>query len=417
MHVRNKGIIGTLLGLYFILIMGTYISRSMHRTVAQLPRDADELAWFYHTQFFELFTQHNTTDPSWQSLEAYDHPPVSKYMYGAYLQLRAPQYARDRIAFLTTFGSWYDGNIDVFPYDHPAFVSYVRYMRELNVLFALAIFMLAGFLMWRLTGSMVLSFAFASWLGTIASFQLILIRAVSDAQYLFFLVGAWGFFAVYLKKSHNGFLVLSAAFGALSFSSKLLGGVYFFIVPLFLLLELYLRKAQRTTVMRAFILVCLVGAGIWILMNPTLYPAPVSNSIKYLTMRESIVYYQMQELHNMPDILSTPLQRIQYISCTFFHTPFHLPCKDWGITPYWYINIPFFLAGLYTLIKDAYKRRSRLALFFLTALITMAMLTIGMLQFAWERYLIAHQIIFSLITFLGVYTACRMLVTHTVRKV
>ncbi|MBI5019610.1 hypothetical protein HZB58_05055 [Candidatus Gottesmanbacteria bacterium] len=391
------------------LFIGVQIHTSLRHRIITLPRDADELAWFYHADFFRLLVQGNISDPYWQSLEAYDHPPLTKYIYGAYLQITSPQFTHDRTQFRRTYGSWYDGNIDIFPYDHPAFMQYVHNMRELNIVFALATLTVAALLLWHLTGNILLSLGFAGWLGHIGSLQVILIRAVSDVQYLLFFLCALLAFVLYLKKQHTWLLILSSALGALSFSSKLIGGIYFLIVPVFFLLETCIRKKQATQNFISVLIVMFVGGLLWVVLNPTLYPSPITNSLYYLKMRDSILLYQTHEPHNSPAILVSVSQRMGYLSCTFFHTPFHKPCADWYLFPLWYVNAALFLLGVYTLAIRTIKQKNRVALFALTALVVIIILSAWKLQFAWERYLVTHLSIVSAVTFLGIHAVFRTL--------
>lgn len=412
MRVFTSKILRQLIWITIALFIGIQVITSLWHRVTTMPRDADELAWFYHTDFFGLLVQGKISDPHWQSLEAYDHPPAAKYIYGAYLQIRSPHYTRDRAEFRRIYGSWYDGNIDVFPYDHPAFMNHVYHMRTLNVVFALATLIVAALLLWHITGNILLALGFAAWLGNIYSFQSILIRAVSDVQYLLFFLGALLAFAVYLKRPRTWLLALSSALGALSFSSKLIGGMYFLIVPVFLFLEACIRRKLVVQNAVAFLIVVFVGGFLWVTLNPTLYPNPIANSLYYLRMRDSIVAYQTHEPHNSPDILSSVSQRVGYLSCTFFHTPFYKPCMNWHLFSQWYINASLFLLGLYTLIINTVKQKNRIALFVLTSLVIIIILSAWKLQFAWERYLITHLAIFSAITFLGIHTAIHYLISR-----
>lgn len=401
MHLRLNKKLYTSIGIITAVLLALYLIFPLRNQAAALPHDVDEIAWFYHTVFYDHLIQGNINDPAWQSLEAYDHPPLSKYLYGGYLQLVSPGFARDRNALRAEFGSWYDGHLDLFPMDSPVFTTHVDHMRRLNIGFSVAAIAAVAILVWFMTKSLLLSLGLTLWLGSLPTFTAIMIRAVSDAHYLFFLAAAFAVFVLYLSKRRLAFLGISVILGALSFSSKLFGGMYFIIIPVFLILETFLGKIDLKHRVLTLIAMYVLGAGVWFILNPTLYPRPIHNSLWYMDMRSSIVSYQMNEPHNMPDILPTAVDRLNLLGCTFFRYKPNSSCTNWNMFPLWPLNVLIFMAGLYELVRRVVIKRNSTALFFLTYLVVLILLTEWKLQFAWTRYLLPHLIIFSLIQCLG----------------
>ena len=54
--------------------------------------DADEVAWIFAGYYFNLyFLRFDLFHPDWNDYEAFDHPPLAKYIVGGSLYLRGYQ--------------------------------------------------------------------------------------------------------------------------------------------------------------------------------------------------------------------------------------------------------------------------------------------------------------------------------------
>lgn len=246
---------------WFVVItficLGIFVSNQVHK----MPFHPDEVSWFYHTEFFKvLFIDHDITSPKWQSYESYDHPQLSKYIYGVVL------YAYDRTIFIkrdfleTKWGRWsfYFNN----DFSYSEFEKYIYVMRYVQVLFVLGTVLILSKILIVLTKNYLLSILLPITLVYNDIFLSTMLRATSDAHMIFFVYLA---FYLFIQKKQQ--IQVLAVFVALAISAKLTGLISIFFIP-------------KKTALFFFIL-----CAIWYIQNPALYINPIQNSWSYIDFR------------------------------------------------------------------------------------------------------------------------------------
>lgn len=382
------------IGLYILLTL--HLITVIHTYSSKNPLDADEISWFYHTHYFDLIKKGKFFDPSWQSLDAYDHPPLSKYIYGFYLNLYFGNVDSKRNELRETYGSW--SEVDFSTVDmNQTFAPFISRMRETSSASVVLLVLILSLYAFYLTKNIGIALLYGLWMGHHDAFLNEMLRAVSDSHYLLLLSLSFAVFLLYLKERKNMLLVASSILGALSFSSKLTGVLYFFIIPVYLCIETLFRKINSTLLLTSLFIVGLTGAYTWFVLNPTLYPSPVYNTYWFFLMRKSIMEFQMNEAYHLPDLLLTVQDKTAALWCTLFHFSSSGNCFNWNITTSVYANVIVFASGCGLLIRRIVVHKDRAALFTFISMCLTVFFIMWHMSLNWGRYYLPIFILFSVI--------------------
>lgn len=285
----------------FIIVVCIFVGVvwNIERKIQQISLHTDEISWFFHIDAFEqLFIKKDITSEFWQSYESYDHPPLVKYIYGAYAWGRDPRVFEKRDILEKKWGRW-----EI--YSNPAttkegfvdFGPHIRRMREINLL--------------ALFGALVGFFLLLTHLGGVSPFIALLgtlilaynplylqemTHATSDAYMISFFVWAIVFYTISFQRKSIGFMYVSFVLAAYSVASKLTGGIAIVAMLSYEVVRLMLAEERRKNIfVRMVLLVCVI-VGLWIIVNPTLYRAPLQNSVHYATFRigqtQRLIYFE-----------------------------------------------------------------------------------------------------------------------------
>lgn len=390
------------------IILTIYCIYTAYPYIRSLPYESDEISWFYHTKFYDLLTQGKIFEPYWHSLDAYDHPPLSKYVYGLYLRLHFGDYAAIRENLKTMYGEW--SSVDIAGTDMPhTFGPFIITMRSLTALITVFCILLLSGLTLILTGNIFVAVIHALLLVHNGVFMTTMIRAVSDSHYIFLLTVSFMLFGMYCINRKYKILGVSAILGALSMSSKLTGVLYFLIVPAYLCIEAMLHRIQTKQLYMSLGIVIFSGTVTWFIVNPTLYPSPVYNSYWYFVMRQSIMDFQKFQEHNIPDVLRTIPQRSLALTCTLFNFASTKKCGNLNLTQFPLINYAFTVAGFISLTKQALRKKKNQMRFFLFLLAGTVITVVSQLTFNWTRYFLPVFILFSVLFHIGLANLLRLM--------
>lgn len=365
-----------------------------------VPYNPDEISWFFHTESFdELFIHHNTNKIFWESYESFDHPPVSKYIFGAYLYSK--NYT-DKDVLKKKYGRWdFYNKLDENNIKNTTFSNYINTMREINVFF--------------IFGTLIFIFLlFQSFSKKLWAFSLLLIyflllnslfinsmvRATSDAQYMCFALGAIFFYTKYLSTKKHFFIYIFAIFCSLAIATKLTAIVVFLAYFVYILLRIIKRRKKNVIIenIKELLIVSGIIYLLWILLNPTIYFSPLFHTLEYFNFR----FRQTIILQNyFPDVALVDMtQRILAMYCTFFSSTCIDIYPKGQLTPFLLVNLSLFLIGLWFLIS--YKNPAKTLHFLFTIFLVSSLVIGGYLPLISDRYFLPLLVIIETIQVIGI---------------
>lgn len=268
---------------------------------SQPSDNMDESAWIFSSYYFDLaFKQKNLFSADWQALDAIDHPPLAKYLFGTVLAVQGMP-----ITSLRYKNWWHTYNED--------FIRIQDFLRISNQVIPLSAYKstraLSAFFMWgaALVTFLLFQKAFSTRVGilTVLLFAVhptvlkTASMALSDGIFLFFTV--LSFYLEYLwlerlsQKQNSFFLSTALGFSlACTFLTKIIGLANVGgIGVIFIGLLLRRRKQNFRTLLKHGAWVFLVFFGVSYLLNPSFYSEPLSFLLKMVDHRWERVVLQM----------------------------------------------------------------------------------------------------------------------------
>jgi len=347
-----------ILEIIVVVLCMIYLSYVLVSRVSKVPYKEDEISWYFHTKFFdEAFINKSLFSPLWQGYESFDHPPVSKYIYGAYLYFQNRNYAQERNVLESKYGRW--NFYYVIKSDEAIatteFAPIISDLRKINFVFAVFILVEVYILFYMISRSSLFSLLLCAVLSINSLFIYSVAIITSDNQVIFFSLLAIILYFMSLKSKKWVLLVGAAIATALALGSKLTG-IFILCTVTFneILCFLYARLSYEKFVKRIGIFI-FVSCFVWVIINPALYFAPVINTVRYFEFRS----FQSANLaHFFPNIaLHTPFVRIEAIVCTVL-----VPCNNrftsGAISSNILVNILLLTFGLFYCVQEVRKKRS-----------------------------------------------------------
>lgn len=259
--------------LLFIIIGGLRILEN--RKYADLY-DSDEVAWIFAGYYFNLyFLQGSLFHPDWKDYEAFDHPPLAKYLVGGALYLKG--YTIDS---LEPKRFWNSIPIDKFPvyfdmvkHKIPNPTIIIPFTRSIIFLFALSsLFLIYVFV------RMSYGFIAASVSTLLIAINPIMINIsiwiLAEPILLFFFILFLLLCTLYLKSHHNIYFVFAFVVSSLAFLTKLNG-----ILLLPILIIIFLKK-NNFSISKQNWRILLIGFSMFLLISIILNPIFLNNGIK-----------------------------------------------------------------------------------------------------------------------------------------
>lgn len=371
------------------LLLFNYFQRQDAPTV-----EMDEPAWIYSTYFYHLaFEKKDLQSSDWKSLDALDHPPLAKYMYGFFFRLaNAP-----RITSLT-LKNWWHANDDDF-FHHWQFIQKNQERIPL-VLLQVGRLLSTGFLfLCALTIYFILKDTFSPWVGFLTALLFSMhevVRSVgglivADGLFLFFVL-----FAIRLQQLWMGALfkadkksafALSLSLGivvGLAFLTKLNGMVALFTtVVVFIFPWITSEKKQigiTNWVPSLALMLIAFFATTW-LLNPSLYSHPFQFLASMFEYRSTKVELQTKFFYKeaLPNFF---LKLSHFLSWIFY-------MKDWlypktGIS----VLLIFFILGILKIPVYLYRPFSSQKIVFLINALVWTVAVFYSFKLNWNRYLL-----------------------------
>lgn len=362
-YARMANKIGLILVSVFVTVFTLY---KVFSSVHVIPVHVDEVSWFFHTEFYQLLLSGNSDSPKWQSYESYDHPQLSKYIYGFYLNQIDKHVVRERQELERTIGRWDFYFNDNFLSEIPLKLrSYIHSMRDINTFFVIATIGLLWAILWKTTSHSWVTFLLPIVLVRNELFMEVMLRATSDAQTLFFINLSWYILLQYIENKKYLHITFFGIISAIAISSKLSGLISSMTYGMYTIFSILLERnlAYKKIVLHTISVIMLI-CTIWIVVNPALYSNSYHNSYRYITFRQKqSKIFQLR----YPEIsLHTMASKGFALWCTVFSPGCTGSFSKSYLTPYWAMNTSLAIIGLGYMLLQMYHRR-RLHIFLLNS--------------------------------------------------
>jgi len=246
----------------------------------------DEISWFFHTEFFNQLLKRDIDREFWTSYESYDHPQLSKYIFGGYLFLSDREFFEKRDLLERKWGRWdFYFNPGLGDIKTSEFAPYILRMREINIVFTVGSLMVLYVITLAISGNIFVAVLLPVLLSFNILFHTTMLRATSDAQMVFFvLLSLYGICRNFTAKKLSG-LVLSGISIGCAVSAKLTGLI---TVPVFMIYGFVLVNTHKITVfevLRRIVVVFSVIGFVWYILNPALYGNYIGGTKEYIDFR------------------------------------------------------------------------------------------------------------------------------------
>jgi hypothetical protein len=279
--------------------------------------DSDEVAWIFTGYYFNLyFLRFDLFHPDWNDYEAFDHPPLAKYIVGGALYLKG--YTIDS---LEPKKFWNNIPINKFPlyldlikHKIPNPTNMIPFTRSVIFLFALASLFMIYIFVRILYGT----------LPAIVSTSLIIINPIfnkisawilAEPILLFFFVLFLLLCAFYLKTQKNIYVILASIVCSLAFLTKLNG---ILLVPILIIIFLMKNKFSISKQNWKFLVIgCMAFLLVTILLNPVFLNTGIKAIGKMIEVRLS-AFHIYQETYKDVALLSVSERFLTATKMIFF---------------------------------------------------------------------------------------------------
>jgi hypothetical protein len=306
--------------------------------------DSDEVAWIFTGYYFNLyFLRFDLFHPDWNNYEAFDHPPLAKYVVGGSLYLKG--YTIDS---LDPKRFWNNIPINKFPVyfelvkhqiPNPAIV--IPFTRSVIFLFALSSLLLIYFFV-RLSYGVLPALISASLIMINPIFTNISIWILAEPILLFFFSLFILLCSLYLKSGKNIYIVFTFIMSSLAFLTKLNGILLPFVLIIIFLIKnkFSISKQDYKYLIAGFIAFLLIT----ILLNPVFLNAGIKAIGKMVEVRWS-AFHRYQETFKDVALRSIGERVITASKMVFFkYSPFYHNIK----VP---LELIMFTAGIYYIFR------------------------------------------------------------------
>lgn len=370
-----------------------FIAVSRAKTV---PFERDEISWYFHTKFFdEAFIKKDTTSPLWYGYESFDHPQVSKYIYGAYLYALDHNYALTREVFEKKYGRWgFYTNIKSDPdISTTEFAPILFELRKINSVLTIFIIAEIFILSYMLTGSFI--FSILTCVAFIFNDLFTISTAVvtSDNHLLLFSFLAIIFYFRSLKSKRLFWVIAASVATAFAVGTKLTG--------IFIFASVILSEIIRFQAIRRIFLYIVVTIFVWIAINPALHAQPIQNSWRYFSFRS---FQSANIAYHVPEAaLNTIPERIKAIGCSVVIRPCEVHWAPGSLSSNNFLNSTLLIIGLWYSVGAIRKRKQEIIFFVILGYIICIGYIANLSNYSW-RYFALPQLVVFFIQIFGVWS-------------
>jgi hypothetical protein len=334
--------------------------------------DSDEIAWIFAGYYFNLyFLHHDIIHSDWNDDEAFDHPPLAKYVVGGILYLKG--YTIDSLEAKRFWNNipinQFPQYIDLIKHKIPnptlviPFTRSIIYMFAISSLFLIYIFVRIRYGVLPAIGSVLLII-----INPI--FYTVSVWILAEPLLLFFYSLFILLCVLYLKYSKNLYVILALIVSALGFITKING-----ILLVFLFLTIFLIKNRLWIVKQDYkylIAGFIAFLFIVILLNPVFLNSGLSAIGRMIEARLA-AFSRYQETFKNVALLSVKERFITATQMIFFEYSFFY---HWLKTP---VELILFILGICYFIKKK-------DLFFISILIYLVIIPLSVLPYNIIKY-------------------------------
>jgi len=398
MNIKSgQKIVAIILAVFFIGLVS--VDRAKN-----IPYERDEISWYFHTKFFDTaFIQKDIFSPYWQGYESYDHPQVSKYIYGAYLYTRDAEYALERDALEHKYGRWdFYTNIKSDPdISKTEFASIINELRKINIVLTLFIVAEIFALFYILTSSIL--FSFLTCIAFIYNdlFTNSTTVITSDNHLLLFSLLAIICYLRSLRSKHLFWVISASVATSFAVGSKLTG--IFICIAVILAEIIHFQTFKRVAVYMV------VTIFMWIAINPAIYAHPIQSSWRYFAFRS---FQSANIAYHVPEAaLNTIPERIKAIVCSLVIHPCEVHWTPGSLSSSNLLNSTLLIMGLWY-CAHAIRNRKREIIFLIILGYVICMGYIASLSNYADRYFALPQFVVFFIQMFGLWSFVHALVSH-----
>jgi hypothetical protein len=334
--------------------------------------DADEVAWIFAGYYFNLyFLQFEYFHPDWSDYEAFDHPPLAKYVVGGSLYLKG--YTIDSLDPKRFWNSIpidkYSKYFDLVIYEIPNPLVVIPFIRFIIFGFALLSLLLI-YIFVRISYGALPALITTLLIAGNSTFNFFSAMIQADPILLFFFALFTLLCALYWKSQNDIYIVLAFTISSLAFLTKLNG---ILLVPVLLVIfvirnKFSISKHNWKYLITGFIAFLLVN----IILNPVYLNTGINAIWKMVEVRLS-AFHVFQETFKGVALLSVCQRFIATVKTIFFKYSIF----------YYYIRVPveliMFLVGIYYILRKK-------DLFLITIFVFLVIIPICILPYNIPRY-------------------------------
>jgi 4-amino-4-deoxy-L-arabinose transferase-like glycosyltransferase len=306
--------------------------------------DADEIAWIFTGYYFNLyFLRFDLFHPDWNDYEAFDHPPLAKYIVGGSLFLKGytidsldPKKFWNNIP-ITEFPRYFDLVKDKIP--NPAVV--IPSARSVMFIFALSSLLLIYFFV-RNSYGVPPAFVSTSLIISSPIYNRVSIWILAEPILLFFYALFILLCGLYLKSRKHIFIVFAFIVSSLAFLTKLNGILLVFVLMIIFLIKnkFSITKQDWKFVITGFIAFLLMT----VLLNPVFLNTGIRAMEKMVEVRFS-AFRVYQETFKDVALLSISERfitatRMIFFSYSLFYNVIKVP-----------VELIMFVVGVYYIFR------------------------------------------------------------------
>lgn len=362
------------LGLELIFVLALIVGgvKVLDKKINLPVYDPDEVSWIFTAYYFNLyFLRFDLFHPDWNDYEAFDQPPLGKYIVGGTLYLKG--YTIDSLEpkrFINTIpllnlNKYFELVVPWVP--NPPVV--IPLLRSAIFLFALSSLLL-------IYASIRISYGFLTAVTSTALiisnpiFGMVSTRILADPILLFFFSLFTLFCTLHLKSNKNIYIVLAFIVSSLAFSTKLNG---ILLVPMLIVLFLVKNKFSLS---RPNVKVLITGLIAFLLVTVILNPVYLNNGIRAIARMADTrlsAFQNYQEtfkhaaLHSISDRFIAVTQIIFFTNSLFYQL-IKVP-----------VELIMFLFGIY----QTFRRKD---LLLILVFLFLVLIPVSILPFKLPRY-------------------------------
>jgi hypothetical protein len=300
MTSRRTWLTRGLTSLYLLLLMGLVFVG-----VWQSQFSEDESQWIYTSRYLTLFAKGQFDSPEWNSYWTETQPPLARYVMGA--SLKSGGYNLLALNGPWDFTKEPTENETLGNKPTPEMLAWARL--PMGIVSALSILLI--FAIGRSVGGTAAGLGAASWIAQNLRIRDLSVRAEADGLLIFFMLTGL-LLTIFLGRklfsssqpSLRTIVSIAAALGlvfGLGMSAKLTATVGLVALPIAMLAVLLYRWMRARIDLRqpliaitiATAIAGVVATTLFVLLNPTLYSSPITNSIDLFHHRQIEMEQQM----------------------------------------------------------------------------------------------------------------------------